>query len=544
MQTKTQLSFMPSLIQSSLSAVHVNRDLLINNCTEKMMKEKVSTELDQIKRVWPTSSERSQSSDDDEEENEKKFAFSESEAGQIKVELAFTTKSTADRTLRENRHRRHLSYDDHQIWTKETKEKNATGLGVKRKRQDQDEKSDLFKDKADESLSIIRSSPQEHEKNSTGQMEGVNSTDSTNSTQSSANIYNTPIFSASSDSIRGTNKKNGDLSSGSDSTTSFEECKSPNQAEKETDQTILISKNLTVPLRNTIPKKSQEEALYQDQEKKSDDFETKVESTKGENQNEKKNDEVNNSFPQMLVRAAQRSNTTVFNTAPQRKSCDRCFRMKTKCSRAQPGASTSGPCDGCIRRGFPHDCITSRPDFPHPRITLAKRPRLTPNSSNLQSGTVQQMVNNHVQENGSRLYYNMERIGNRQIDQAYSDIYRYPTQTISTPPQKDVQPMQNSILRREAWVKDQRDHPLPPLPNNLSCRESSSSIYRQRLYHNFGDVNNDHNRLSSLQQQRTATVTSSLAKGQGDLKELSSEELHEISTMVTGELLRRIQLKK
>lgn len=70
-----------------------------------------------------------------------------------------------------------------------------------------------------------------------------------------------------------------------------------------------------------------------------------------------------------------RARVTLFSSAPQRKSCDRCFRMKTKCSRAAPGASTEKPCDGCVRRGFGHDCVTSRPDFPHPKITMAKRVR-------------------------------------------------------------------------------------------------------------------------------------------------------------------------
>lgn len=73
--------------------------------------------------------------------------------------------------------------------------------------------------------------------------------------------------------------------------------------------------------------------------------------------------------------ADSRTRPALFSAAPQRKSCDRCFRMKTKCSRAAPGASTEKPCEGCIRRGFGHDCITSRPDFPHPKITMAKRVR-------------------------------------------------------------------------------------------------------------------------------------------------------------------------
>ncbi|UZJ55990.1 hypothetical protein CBS101457_005310 [Exobasidium rhododendri] len=89
-----------------------------------------------------------------------------------------------------------------------------------------------------------------------------------------------------------------------------------------------------------------------------------------------------------------------FQGAPQRKSCDRCFKMKTKvrsvqclqksvqdrltssfvtsrtkCSRAAPGTTGEGPCEGCIRRGFGDDCVTSRPDFPYPRITLPKRAR-------------------------------------------------------------------------------------------------------------------------------------------------------------------------
>ncbi|MCO5598850.1 hypothetical protein L7F22_052949 [Adiantum nelumboides] len=301
-----------------------------------------------------------------------------------------------------------------------------------------------------------------------------------------------------------------------------------------------MTKNPIVPSVDMNKTKSQEKNLCQDQRNKSDSN-AKIVSV-DEIQSEKKDNEVNDSFPQMLVRAAQRSNTTTFNTAPQRKSCDRCFRMKTKCSRAQPGASTSGPCDGCIRRGFPHDCITSRPDFPHPRITLAKRPRLATNTVNQQSGTMQPLINNHAQENGQRAFYNTERVGNRQIEQSYTELYRYPTQAVSTH-QKNLQPIQNSIMRREAWVKDQRNHPLPPLSNNISSRESSS-IYRQRLYHNYGDAQDDQTRLSSLQQERTAIITSSLTNGQGNLTELSSEELYEVSTMVTGELLRRAQVKK
>lgn len=533
---------MPLLIHQPFSVTHSDRDLLINNRTEAMIKASkakiaIPNDSDNTAQVWPTSSERSQSSDD---EKEQQSAFSESEAGQIKAETAFTSKSVIDRTFREHRHRRHLSYDDHQIWLKETESKNTTTTGTKRKRQDQTGMTDGREEKI---LSNLHVWPQAHEKGRIGQMEEVNSTDSNTSSGSSANTYDTPVFSASTIQTRGASTKRDGLSSGADSATTFEDCKSPSPAGKETEKRILMSKNPNLPSVDSNPAKSQDESLYQDQAKKSDG-DAKVENSKialeNDRQNEKRDNDVNDSFPQMLVRAAQRSNTTVFNTAPQRKSCDRCFRMKTKCSRAQPGASTSGPCDGCIRRGFPHDCITSRPDFPHPRITLAKRPRLATNSINPQSGALQPLTNNHVQENGRRVYYNTERVANRQIDQAY--MYRYQTPTASAP-QKDLQPIQNNIIRREAWVKDQRNHPLPPLSNNLSCRENSS-IYRQRLYHNYGDVHNDQARLSALQQERTAAVASSLTNGQGNLSELSSEELHEISTMVTGELLRRVQVKK
>ncbi|PWN31326.1 uncharacterized protein FA14DRAFT_175630 [Meira miltonrushii] len=531
---------MPLLIHQPFSANHPDRDLLINNRTEAMIKAtkanlSISNDSENIVQVWPTSSERSQSSDDDEKEQQ--AALSESEAGQIKAESAFTSKSVTDRTFREYRHRRHLSYDDHQIWSKETESKNATTSGTKRKRQDLNGSTD---GKEDKSLSNSRVWPQDHEKGRIGQMEEANSTDSNTSSGSSAHVYNTPVSSTSTEQTRGISRKSDGLSSGADSVTTFEDCKSPSPAGKDAEKGNMLSKNTIAHSADLNSTKSQDETLYQDQRKKNDG-DAKI-ALGGEIQNEKRENDVTDSFPQMLVRAAQRSNTTVFNTAPQRKSCDRCFRMKTKCSRAQPGASTSGPCDGCIRRGFPHDCITSRPDFPHPRITLAKRPRLAASSINPQSGAMQPLVNNHAQENGTRVYYNNERVGNRQIDQVYPEMYRYRTQTASTP-QKDLQPLQNSIIRREAWVKDQRNHPLPPLSNNLSCREGSS-IYRQRLYHNYGDVHNDQARLSSLQQERTAAVASSLANGQGNLTELTSEELHEISTMVTGELLRRVQVKK
>lgn len=522
---------------ATATATTRDRDSLINNRTEVMdkMKRTNKTLIDEsepILQVWPTSSERNPSSDD---EKEQPSALSESEIAQTKAENAFTSRTASDRIMRENRHRRHLSYDDHQIWSKAEGEKSKTIKALKRKRPDQEENKNNSKNEKElASLPISRLWSQNHDGDRSEQAEEESfSTDSITSSHSSANLYNIPVFSATIS--KGKSPKNDSLSSTANSATTFGDCKSPSPVEIEAEK----GKDSIVPLEKLSSNLNQGQSLLHNEEIGNDDEKSQSKKLQSfeERQKEKK-DNVQDSFPQMLVRAAQRSNTTTFNTAPQRKSCDRCFRMKTKCSRAQPGASTSGPCDGCIRRGFPHDCITSRPDYPHPRITLAKRPRLITDTSASHTGVMQSTLQNHNHENESRAYYT-----NPNTDQGYKqETYCYPSQPLPCA-QKNLQPMQRVTMHREAWLKEQRNLPLPPPSNNSSCRENSS-IYRQRLYHNFGEVDCDQTRISSLPHENTAAIAFSLAKRQGNLSEISSEELYEISSMATAELLRRTQAKK